>query len=301
MEVLRIVCTAGIMALSIGLAYFYRWREKKTLRKIERMLDEAIIGSFQEKDFDESLLSAVEAKFANYLSASLVSSRNLNNEKDKIKTLIADISHQTKTPLSNILLYTQLLEEQKLSQESRVYVDELEAQTQKLQFLIAALIKTSRLENGILALKPKINPVFPMLEKAVGELIKKAEDKNITLQLEPSEEMAVFDRKWTEEAVCNLIDNAVKYTPNGGKVILRVIPYELFCCIDVIDNGFGISEDIQAKIFGRFYRAEAVAEKEGVGIGLYLVRQIATGQGGYVKVSSVTGKGSIFSLFLPRS
>ena len=114
------------------------------------------------------------------------------------------------------------------------------------------------------------------------------------------EAAARFDPKWTGEAVCNLLDNAVKYTPAGGRVTVSVTPYELFCRIDVADTGPGLGEEEQAKVFQRFYRAPAARDREGVGIGLYLVRQIAAGQGGYVKVDSAPGRGSVFSLFLPQ-
>lgn len=300
METVLIICTAVIAILSITAACFFRHREKQTLQKIDNMLDKAINGTFQENDFDESLLSAAEGKLAVYLSASAVSARNLTEEKNKIKTLISDISHQTKTPLTNILLYTELLAEQSLPGDCPVYVKELNAQGKKLQFLISALVKISRLETGILALHPEKAPVFPMLKKAVDGFQEKASKKGISLHLYPGEEYAVFDPKWTEEAVCNLIDNAVKYTLEGGSINVRFISYELFCRIDVTDTGIGIEESVQPKIFRRFYRAEAVQQQEGVGIGLYLVRQIAAGQNGYIKVTSKAGKGSVFSLFLPR-
>lgn len=124
--------------------------------------------------------------------------------------------------------------------------------------------------------------------------------KGIILTLLPTQAQARFDPKWTEEAVCNLLDNGVKYTPPGGAVTVSVTAYELFCRIDVTDTGMGLAEEEQAKVFQRFYRAPAARDGEGVGIGLYLVRQIAAGQGGYVKVSSQRGRGSTFSLFLPR-
>lgn len=300
MEYIYIISVVAVVLLSVGAACFFRYREKRTLQKIDNMLDKAINGDFRENDFDESMLSAVESKLAYYLSASVVSAKNLAEGKNKIKKLIADISHQTKTPLSNILLYTELLAEENSEGDSYVYAAELNVQAKKLQFLISSLIKISRLEAGVLALHPQKAPVFPMLKKATDEFREKASEKDITLDLEHSEEVALFDTKWTEEAVCNLIDNAVKYTPTGGTVSLRVLPYEMFCRIDVIDSGIGIEENIQTKIFGRFYRGEAVCEEEGVGIGLYLVRMIAADQGGYVKVSSRRGEGSVFSLFLPK-
>lgn len=295
-----IIC-ACITVGSLAFAYCCWWSEKRILNKMDKMLDEAIRGDFLEKDFDESLLSSVETKLADYLWSEAVSSRNLREEKDKIKSLIGDISHQTKTPLANVLLYTQLLEEHDLPVESRTCVTSLERQVKKLQSLILSLVKTSRLETGILALHPNVAPIDLMLEEATAEFKLKAEAKKIILHIEPTEETAVFDTKWTEEAIGNLLDNAIKYTPIGGKINISVISYDLFCRIDVADNGMGIKEDEQAKIFGRFYRSDVVHESEGVGIGLYLVRQIATSQGGYVKVSSTPGVGSIFSLYLSKS
>lgn len=132
------------------------WRERrksrKTMEHIEKMLDAAMDGSFSETTFDESKLSALETKFAHYLSAAETSSRNLAREKDKIKALVADISHQTKTPIANLLLYSELLQEEALPPSTEANVDTLHAQAKKLQFLIDALVKLSRLENGIISL-----------------------------------------------------------------------------------------------------------------------------------------------------
>lgn len=294
-------CALVLAAAGLSYGLWRRWREKSTLQILDRMLDAATRGDFSQETFDESLLSAVGTKLTHYLAASAVSARNLQEEKDKIKTLIGDISHQTKTPIANVLLYAQLLGEQDLPPESKALAQALEGQAEKLQVLIEALVKTSRLETGVLALHPEESPLWPVLENAAVQVLPKAEGKGVAVHLEPTEETARFDSKWTGEAVYNLLDNGVKYTPSGGRVTVRVTPYELFCRIDVTDTGMGIPEEEQAKIFGRFYRGHAVYETEGVGIGLYLVRQIAAGQGGYVKVASQPGRGSTFSLFLPRA
>ena len=140
-----------------------------------------------------------------------------------------------------------------------------------------------------------------MLEEAVAQFKPKAAEKQITLTLASSEGDGVFDPKWTAEAVCNLLDNAVKYTPAGGTVTVQAYCYELFCRVDITDTGPGIPEEEQAKVFQRFYRSPANHRTPGVGIGLYLARQIAEGQGGYIKVFSKPGKGAEFSLYLPRS
>ena len=135
-----------------------------------------------------------------------------------------------------------------------------------------------------------------MVERAVSQYAPRAVERDITLTLGQVEAAAVFDAKWTEEAVCNLLDNAVKYTPSGGTVSVEVKNYALFSFIRVTDTGPGIPEGEQAKIFGRFYRAPSAYQADGVGIGLDLTRQIAEKQGGYVKVESAPGKGSTFSL-----
>ena len=294
---------AAILVAVVSLTAAVRSRRsaKRILKNLNGMLDAAMAGTFTERDFDESLLSAVESRFAHYLAADALSAQRIQEEKDKIKTLIADISHQTKTPAANILLYAQLLSEQALSPEGRSCAAALEGQVEKLCALIDALVKTSRLEAGVLALHPKAGPLAPMLEDAAAQFASKAAEKEISLTLSPADASAVFDPKWTAEAVCNLLDNAVKYTPAGGTVAVEVIPYPMFCCISVTDSGPGIPEAERAKVFQRFYRSASAYETEGVGIGLYLARQIAEGQGGYIKVSSQPGWGSCFSLYLPRS
>ena len=293
--------TYAILAASIllagGVVLWYRRRTPRILHNLNRMLDIAMQGDFTEDSFDESLLSALESKLAHYLAASTVSARNVAAEKEKLKALIGDISHQTKTPIANILLYTQLLAEQP---GNRDCLDALEGQTRKLQSLIEALVKTSRLESGVIALHPVPGNLLPVLESAIAQLAPKAAAKDISIAMEALDAEAVFDPKWTEEAVYNLLDNAVKYSPPGGSVTVSTSLYPMFSAVHIRDTGPGIPEEEQSRVFQRFYRGAKHNDEEGVGIGLYLVRQIAQGQGGYVKVSSQMGEGSTFSLYLPR-
>ena len=291
----------GVILLTAAIVIFaYRHRSKIMLKRLDQMLDTAIEGEFTEDSFDESMLSAVESKLAHYLAASTVSARNLREEKDKIKSLIADISHQTKTPVTNIMLYTELLSEQNLSAENDRCVKALKQQTEKLRNLIDALVKTSRLETGIIALHPSDGSLLPILHAAADQLIPAAKAKKISLIVTEKDAKAVFDPKWTEEAVFNLLDNAVKYTPEGGKITLYVTEYPLFTAVSVSDTGNGIPEEEQPQIFRRFYRGTEHRKEEGIGIGLYLVRQIAESQGGYVKVFSPKGQGATFSIYIPR-
>ena len=274
-------------------------RTKRTMDTLEKMIDSAADGEYSETKFDESRLSALETKFSNYLSSSNTSSKNIMKEKEKIKTLISDISHQTKTPISNLILYSELIEEGDLSEDMRSNVEAIKQQAEKLEFLIKSLVKLSRLENGILNLSPRKEEIRPMLQDIYEQYISKAIGKNLELNIEKTTSKATFDRKWTTEALGNIVDNAIKYT-NAGEITINVKEYEIFIRIDISDTGIGIDESEQAEVFSRFYRSQSVHNDEGVGIGLYLTREIISSEGGYIKLTSELGVGSTFSVYIPR-
>ena len=294
----------GIMALAALLLGLWFWLDaRRTVRRLDRMLSTAIDGGFGEESFDESAPSALESRMARFLNGSARSLRGVQRQRESIQRLLSDISHQTKTPLANLRLYSSLLMEEELTPRQREQAQVIFQQSEKLSFLIETLVKLSRLETDVLAVTPKSQPLSPLLERAVSQAKAAAEQKGIALQLhlqQQAEMKALYDLRWTAEALGNLLDNAVKYTPPGGCIQVSATQYELFCRIDVRDNGIGIAEEEQAQIFGRFYRGRQVREQEGLGIGLYLAREIAQKQGGYLKLSSRPGQGSTFSLYLPR-
>lgn len=279
--------------------FFYRRHTKQVMQNLDAMLDAAINGTFTEENIDETMFSVVENKLGRYLADSELSARNVAEEKEKIKTLIADISHQTKTPVANLLLYSDLLKEQALSSEAKEYVEKIHEQADKLHFLISSLVKMSRLETGIVSLVPAWEDVGDVVEFVCGQLEPKAVGKGLVLTASEGNAKAYFDKKWTTEALLNIVDNAIKYTGEGS-VTLRIKEYEMFVCIEVEDTGIGITEEEQTSIFGRFYRSDTVKNEEGVGLGLYLARQIISGEGGYIKVKSKPGEGSVFGVYLRK-
>lgn len=297
--VLGLVALAALLLLGLWL-----WLDaRRTVRRLDRMLSTAIDGGFGEESFDESAPSALESRMARFLNGSARSLRGVQRQRESIQRLLSDISHQTKTPLANLRLYSSLLMEEELTPRQREQAQVIFQQSEKLSFLIETLVKLSRLETDVLAVTPKSQPLSPLLERAASQAKAAAEQKGIALQLhlqQQAEMKALYDLRWTAEALGNLLDNAVKYTPPGGCIQVSATQYELFCRIDVRDNGIGIAEEEQAQIFGRFYRGRQVREQEGLGIGLYLAREIAQKQGGYLKLSSRPGQGSTFSLYLPR-
>ena len=297
----ELILAAGILALIISgvLVYLSKKRVAKTMDTLEDMLHLAMSGSFFAEQYDESRLSKIECAMSDYLSASAISAQNVEDEKNKLASLISDISHQTKTPLANLVLYGELLEQTALDGDQRQNTAAIRMQTEKLQFLIDALVKLSRLENGIIVLSGQLVPLSPLLHNVCLQLQEKANAKEITLTIEDTDVMVNIDPKWTQEAIFNIVDNAVKYTDKGS-VSIRVTPYDMFTRIDITDTGIGIPMEEQSKVFGRFYRAESVRQKDGVGIGLHLAREIISREGGYIKVRSTPGQGSVFSVFFPK-
>lgn len=273
----------------------------KTLRRLDEMLNDAINGTFEESRYDETELSRLESRWMQYLTSSKMSMEKTKQERKNMKALVSDISHQTKTPLSNILLYAQLLEEKAGNEEEKALAGQIVSQTEKLEFLIQSLVKMSRLETDVLEVQPKKNPLNPLLDQAAAEILPKAEKKNIQVnRLFYRKTEAVFDFKWTLEALGNILDNAVKYSPEGSRITVEVREYEYYVCINVTDEGIGIREEEKAQIFERFYRSSRVQQKEGIGIGLYLARAILQKENGFIKVTSGKKKGSCFGLYLPR-
>ena len=227
--------------------------------------------------------------------------RKVDEERRELQSLISDISHQVKTPVSNLKMAADTLLEKPVSEAERIdFIRGIFSQTDKLDFLFQVLVKTSRLETGVIQLEKKPGRLFDTVAQAMSGIVYAAEKKEIAVSVDCPEDLTVsHDSKWTSEALFNLLDNAVKYTPAGGKIAVSVVLWEMYVEIKVTDTGKGISESNQAAIFRRFYREEEVHDQQGVGIGLYLAREIVTRQGGYIKVVSEPGKGSEFSIMLP--
>lgn len=283
-------------------AYFLK-RERRIIGRLQDMLDSAAMGTFEDKYFDESRVSLLENSMWRYICDNRLSYMQLLEQKESLQKVVSDISHQAVIPVSNVILYSQLLEEELLliegsgNTEAHESVHVILEQAGKMDFFLQMLVRLSRLERGIITVKPERQCIGNVLKPLRQQYGLKAEQKNIGLEIEDSQEMAVFDRKWTIEAAANILDNAIKYTPEGGKVSVQVIPYSMFLRLDVCDNGIGIKEDEQGKIFTRFYRSDTVRNEQGTGAGLYIAREVMEAQDGYIKVKSEEGQGSTFSLF----
>lgn len=275
------------------------WISRKTYEHLEEMLDAAIAEEFEESSYDESEMSRLETKWKRFLSASALSEDNVKKEHLAVQEMVSDISHQVKTPIANLRLYGEILQE-RLEGENKALAQRLMEQTELLDFLIQSLVKISRLESGTIQVLPKKQHLCPLLEAVIKRGEEKQKKRNIRL-LETgwdAELSARFDRKWTEEAVYNILDNALKYTKGSSTVKIHVKPYEFFVCVEIEDEGPGVILDEVPRLFDRFYRSPQMKDREGVGLGLFLSREILKKQKGYIKVKNGE-KGACFQIYLP--
>lgn len=301
---------AGIAVFAGGTAAVSLWRVRRMKRevyrfteRVERGLDDIISGKgFQETGESEkdSLCGRCSEKLWRVQHIWTKKEEENIREKQLMKELISDISHQTRTPIANMRLYLEFLQEEEVSKKSQEFLCHLEGQTEKLDFLLKSMVKMSRLEAGIIHIRQEQARIYDTIAGAVGEIVPQAAKKQIQLSVDCGEEIQVtHDKKWTEEAVFNVLDNAVKYTDSGGRIHVMVKCQEVFTKISVRDTGKGIARERQAEIFSRFYREPEVHSQNGIGIGLYLARKILELQGGYIEVRSEIGEGAEFSLYLP--
>lgn len=268
------------------------------------MLDDMLSGTEQPRQAaeEESLFYKINFRLGRLYEVMQENKNRIAREQADLQELISDISHQVKTPIANLkIINCTLMEQEVPAQKQREFLAAQAGQLDKLDFLMQAMIKTSRLEAGVIALEKKEQPIYDTLAAALGGILLSAEKKRIDVQVDCPEHLkACHDRKWTGEALFNILDNAVKYTPAGGQIRVQAECREMYMKIDIADTGIGIPEQHQGTIFKRFYREDAIHDIDGIGIGLYLAREIISLQGGYIRVASEVGKGSVFSVFLPR-
>lgn len=293
-----------LFALLLLLDFLHNRYNDDLLEQIT-LLIEALVEQQERQIFSEAedtLTARLQQQLLKLRNILTAQNQMLAQEKEQIKTLISDISHQIKTPIAAANTFAELLSDGELSAEERTeYITTLQMSLGKLTFLTNSLIKMSRLESDIISLKPEKNSLNEIVLQAVKTVYAKAKEKGILITFECDQTFeAVLDFNWTAEAISNVIDNAVKYTPQGGFVRLQITEYPSFLRLDISDSGVGIPEEEQAKIFGRFYRGKQSVGTDGVGIGLYLTREIINKQNGYMKVSS-DENGSTFSMFLKKN
>ena len=297
------VLTAALAAAALLFGYsvmlYAKKRQDRQKRALLTVMEDCLSENFRfaEKDLmpdgpDDSQFDDTLMRLAQTLE---LKTKKFNEEHDNTKTLVTDISHQLKTPISAMKVCFDLYLEAETEEERQEFIQRTKLQMDKLESLAASLVNISRLENSMITLNPEKTDLTDILVGVVNTVYQKASGKNTEIVTEDFEDVEVnVDRKWTVEALANILDNGIKYSPAGSMISIRVNKLFSFVRIEIQDQGIGIPKEERNKIFTRFYRGtdEAVKGQEGSGVGLYLTRRILEDQGGTVSVRPAAGGGS---------
>ena len=272
---------AGFLLIIIVILLYKYIALKKQMQELSDYIDKALDGNLENSDFDEMELSKIKSKLIKFLYASQVKEAKINTEKNKTKDLIADISHQTKTPITNLSLYISLLENDPKDE----YIEIIKYELDKLKFLVQALVKSSRLESDIIVLQKNQANLADLVKNVLGEFKTILDEKNITIALKEEDCIFNLDERWLKEAIHNLVDNAIKYSPEYSTINISVYKSYLNYNLDIENEYKDLSEETLPKIFERFYRGKNSASKDGFGLGLFIAREIIEKHGGNIKAS----------------
>lgn len=273
----------------------------RTLSKISRIIHCYLT---KQKPKDSDVAETREAKLVSQLrqliSISDHEARSAREEKEAVSQLVSDLSHQLKTPLANITMYTELLREDDLSEEEKQeFLVRTGEQAAKMEWLMNTLFKTSRLEIGMIEFQTAVHSIKETIAAAVSAVYGQAEGKGIRIGMEEFPDCRLLHNpRWTAEAISNLLENAIKYSPQDSVIRISLEQLEFYSRVNIIDRGIGIASEEYNLIFRRFYRSKQVEQVEGSGLGLYLAQLILAKEGGYITVSSELGKGSCFCVYL---
>lgn len=288
--------------------YTVKRQQKAERARLQTLLERCLSDDYGFLDESRDILPLKENElsdtFLKLAKKLRLKSEILAREKDHTKILVTDISHQLKTPLSALKTCFSVYLETDAPEEKEEFGRRCQFQLEKLENLTASLINISRLENAMILLKPSPASLTEILIEAVNAVYEKASARQIIIETEDFQDISLsLDRKWTAEALFNILDNAVKYSPAGSRILIRVQTLYSFVRMEIEDQGIGIPREEYNKIFKRFYRRQndTVQKTEGSGIGLYLSRKILEEQGGTLSVKAARKQGSIFVVQFPLS
>lgn len=306
-----------IYVFSLALGYIFlriiKKNREEEYQKLGNILERFHNGEydFLAENMKEELESSVYMRLESLGKKLELNEQRMAVEKEETKALVTDLSHQLKTPVASIKMCFQLLEDENLQPEERKeFLNRLGEQILHLEGLLAALVNISRMETGMIEIHKEMTGIFNTVVQAVNQVYMKAEDKGIEIVIDTDTKetenlLLAHDVKWTKEAVVNVLENAVKYSPADSTIQITMKKQLHFLRIDIKDEGIGIKKEEINRIFQRFYRGkhEVVRQAEGSGVGLYLARKILEEQGGNITVVLPVGikqvKGSTFAIMLP--
>ena len=303
-------------------------KNRKEMEELSSALESLINGERPSLDrvSEDTLPSKIRSQILRLNDKMRGSEQALLQEREEIRGLIADTAHQLRTPLANMESYLSLLKadlerrtgtsESIRMEDQAYYIRAIAESEEKIRFLTESFIRMARLENGIIQIRKDSRDMEGTLLGSILQAKKAADEKQIEIRLTMSgesgrtkktsgrekgkeaESAVLHDPQWLGEAVFNLLDNSIKYSPEGSTIHVSTVKNEMFFRIEVRDEGTGIEEGEENLIFRRFYRGKHVNGQNGFGLGLYLSREIVQRHGGFMKVKRLE-PGLSVGIYLP--
>ena len=295
-----VICLAsGLCLTSVILIYIVRQKKKiKELTRYVHMINEGKYDLYPEKNSEEET-SVLQNEIYKTTVVLREKSEKAIKARIQLKDSISDISHQLKTPLTSVTLMLDNLNDDLPLQLRRKFMRDIKTQTNHISFLIRSLLTLSRLDADVIDFHKEAIPLKPLLDSCISHTEIMAELRGVTVCVIADEKCsALCDKKWTAEAITNIVKNCIEHTPSGGNVCITAQENKLYTRITVRDSGCGISREDLPHIFDRFYRAKN-SDENSVGIGLSLTKAIIEKQGGYISAASGQGEGSEFVIRFP--
>ena len=283
----------GAGASSALVLYIQRRRRAAELEELAGLVRDVLDDrEIEEKAAgEETLYGRIEHMLVRIQRMNRGRQEELTESRSRVQKLITEIAHQMRTPLANGGTYLELLEGELSGREDPVadpvpmYLEALRSSQEKIRFLTEEFIRISRLENNIIRIRKEERDIAGTIGDALAQVRPMAEEKGVRISEHLPEGLSCpHDPGWFGEALWNVLDNAVKYSQEGGRIWVEASRGELYLTIRVADEGIGIDEGEEARVFQRFYRGRRTASYEGLGVGLYLAREITARHGGFMEI-----------------
>lgn len=273
---------------------YYMVKQNKKLSKLNNYTEEVLNNNYMLdiRDNDEGNISKLKNKI--YDMTVMLKEKNFLLEQDKIKIekMIADISHQIKTPLTSLNILTELLYEEKDIKKKEEFLDDMVKELNKIEWLVKNILNIAKIDSKTLVLKREKVNVMGLLNKSKTTFNAILELMNVSLVIDGKNDVYfVVDKKWTEEAINNLIKNAIEHKAKNINITFE--KNNVYTVLVIKDDGEGIEEEDLPHIFERFYKAKN-SKSESMGLGLAFVNSIITNENGSIRVKSKKGSGTKF-------
>lgn len=291
-----IMAGAGFLIALIGyVVLFYR---NKRIAELSNYLSRITNGEhFMDiRDNEEGELSYLKNEIYKVTRKLEEQAELLKKDKHYLADSMADISHQLKTPLTSMMVLSDLLQQELPYEKRKQFIDRIQSQLARMEWLVTSLLKLSKMDAGTIVMKEEVVIVKELVSHALETLWIPAELKGVTIQVEVEEGCSyIGDFEWSKEALTNVLKNCLEHTKSGGSLSVYGVKNPLYTEVEIKDTGEGIDKEDLPYIFKRFYRGKN-ASSDSVGIGLAMAKNIIMKQQGQIEVESEVGTGTIFHI-----